>query len=206
MYAFDFDGTFVSCRERHTQLMAEIIGADFFVKADSFWRYKRKGMNNVDALASVGFGSIASYSYSQQWMEKIEDAEFLSLDKRIVDDELLGKLSEEGDIVIVTARASAGNVEQQVSKLGLSDLITDLIVVPPSGSARGKEQVLGRLRPSLFVGDTESDFEAALLSDIPFRAVSSGMRSREFLLTKLAGAQIYNDVNTIIRGLLNEVA
>ena len=110
-----------------------------------------------------------------------------------------------GDVIVLTARERPENVRQQISNLSLTNLITDLIVVPPSDSVNKKERILRRLRPTLFIGDTESDYRAAQLSDIPFRAVSSGMRSRDFLLACLNETQIYNDVNILIRELLNEV-
>ena len=149
MYVFDFDGTFVSCRERHTQLMSDIIGRDFAVYVNSFWTHKRAGMNNIDALMAVGFGSIASRSYAEQWKEKIEDETYLSRDKKIVDSALLGQLCKMGDVIVLTARERPENVRQQISNLSLTNLITDLIVVPPSDSVNKKERILRRLRPTL---------------------------------------------------------
>jgi phosphoglycolate phosphatase-like HAD superfamily hydrolase len=47
-----------------------------------------------------------------------------------------------------------------------------------------KSKALESLKADIFIGDTETDHEAALLANVEFVAVASGQRCRKYLAAK----------------------
>ncbi len=63
----------------------------------------------------------------------------------------------------------------------VSQLFTTGRVVDPGAAVVAKAAVLERLAPAGFIGDSDSDGEAAARAGIPFVAVATGQRSRSYL-------------------------
>lgn len=179
----DFDGTLVSCRERHTALMdalARPLGVD--VPAAALWRLKRRGLNNADALRRLGVPGDAIERLLAGWTAQIERLPWLAFDRLLVKLPRLERMVCAGSSLhLLTARRSPPLLLQQLARLGMTNLFASIDVVDPDQAATSKAAALQRRGCAVFFGDSESDQRAATVAGVPFKAVSSGMRSAAFL-------------------------
>lgn len=177
--ALDLDGTLISCAPRHQALMRQLCRGDGL--ADDFigryWAAKREGASNLQALRTLGHP--APQARAAAWAREIEHWPWLGFDR------LLPQVAETlaarpHRVTVLTARRERFFLQQQLDRLGLTPLIDDLIVVGPEQASQAKAEWLARLQPLAFVGDAESDADAAHAAGTPFLALSCGMRSTEF--------------------------
>ena len=84
-------------------------------------------------------------------------------------------------IIILTARKSKFQPIQAIQRFGFTYFIDDIIVVNPKKAIQEKAEYLKQINPVLFIGDTESDYNASVKSGINFIALSRGQRSYQFL-------------------------
>lgn len=178
--ALDLDGTLIDAKVRQVELARFHLGA-FGVELDGeiLWAKKREGATTRAALEAMGYPCAAEVAAG--WGRDIESREWLARDAWLPGVlELLGRLREKGVRVrVVTARRDAAAVGEQAEALGLSALVDEVVVVDPRRAAVEKAAYLEGV--ALFVGDSESDAEAAALAGVPFVAVETGVRSRGFL-------------------------
>ena len=69
------------------------------------------------------------------------------------------------------------------SSYGFNEFIDDLIVVDPFRVVEEKRKYLEKIKPIVYVGDTELDYFSATGSGVRFIALTRGQRSRTFLNT-----------------------
>jgi phosphoglycolate phosphatase-like HAD superfamily hydrolase len=148
-----------------------------------FWRLKRAGATTREALASLGARAAVAERAARRWGERIESDEWLSRDRALpgVARSLESLRRSDRGVAVLTARRRAVGAARSLEAAGLDRLIDELIVVDPADAATAKARELRRLQALVFVGDTESDGEAARRADVPFAAVSTGQRSPGFL-------------------------
>ncbi|MFG6466612.1 HAD family hydrolase [Roseateles sp. BYS87W] len=177
--ALDLDGTLVSCAPRHQRLMRHVCGGDALDEdfIPRYWAAKREGASNVSALRALGHPS--PHARAEAWARDIETWPWLGYDRLLptVAESLTARRVR---AVVLTARRCRAMVHQQVQRLGLLHLVDDLIVVSPHDAARCKATELGRLRAQGFIGDAETDADAAAAAGVPFAALAGGMRSAAF--------------------------
>ena len=185
--AFDFDGTLVNCKTRQTEVLRSILRRKecnmLQLDFNKWWKYKTNGSSTFDALVKMKVsGEIAKY-ISKSWIDIIENPEWLDLDK--LNDNVIPLLSQLNNsnkpTFIVTARKSEYFFLNQIKKLSIDQHFNKYFVVDPNQSKEQKIEILRKLKPSLFIGDTENDFFSANESGVKFIAVSSGQRSKQFL-------------------------
>ncbi len=177
--ALDLDGTLVSCAARHCALMRQLCRGDGL--PDDFiarvWAAKREGASNLRALVALGHPQAPARAAA--WAREIERWPWLGFD-RLLPGVVEALSTRRHRVLVLTARRERYFLQQQLDRLGLTPLIDRLIVVPPAEAAFAKAQALLEHRPVAFVGDAESDAEAAAAAAIPFLALSCGMRSAAF--------------------------
>ncbi|MFN3592935.1 MAG: HAD family hydrolase, partial [Thermaurantiacus sp.] len=66
-------------------------------------------------------------------------------------------------------------------RYGLDHLIEALHVVAPAEAASAKADILRKLKPKAWCGDSEVDAEAGRLAGVPFFAVTCGQRNAQVL-------------------------
>lgn len=178
--ALDLDGTLIDAKLRQVGL-ARFHLATFGVELDgeAFWAKKREGATTKATLEAMGF--LCATEVAMGWGRDIESREWLARDPWLPGAcEVLAALRGQGVRVrVVTARRDAVAVREQAEALGLSRLVDEIAVVDPRQAAVEKAAYLTGV--ALFVGDSESDAEAAALAGVPFVAVDTGVRSRGFL-------------------------
>lgn len=177
--ALDLDGTLISCQPRHTTLMGHVCRGDDLPPdtLNRLWAAKREGASNLTALRALGHP--APEPRCQAWLREIEHWPWLGFD-RVFPAAASLLASRRFRCVVITARRETLFVRQQLDRLGITAQIDDLIVVPPHAAQGAKAEALRRIQPIGFIGDTESDADAAALAGTPFAAVACGMRSPRF--------------------------
>ena len=197
MFAFDLDGTLITCRERHCSLMEQLLSTDIAVDRNSFWASKREGFSTLKSLVQCGVEEKRASVLAKKWADEIEYSKWQRLDKLIVKVSLLKEI---GDAVIITARKDSPRLFESLEILGLTSCFQSIYVVEPGNAINEKAEALRDCSADFFVGDTEIDFHAAVESTTRFFAVETGMRSGSYL-RRLMGEPglIFENVNEILR-------
>jgi len=183
--AFDFDGTVIDCQRRQVECMASIFRrAAMPFDGVSFWQLKREGRSTQQALEEMGFSPAKSDKMADEWASQVESPYWLGYDQPFegVSDKL-EKLTETRrvSLALITARKNEGLFRHQLRALGLAKFFFKKICVSPIYPMPAKAQVLREMMPFIYIGDTESDCQAAALANVRFAAVTSGQRSSVFL-------------------------
>ena len=184
----DLDGTLLDARLRQVGVAAEAVRelTGRHLEEDAFWTAKREGATTFSALSELGFAAADARAVAERWAARVESEEWLARDRA-----LPGVASVLGDlrnrfaaVVVLTARRRVEGARASLAAAGLADLVDEVTVVDPSVSVEAKAEVLGRRRPAAFVGDTESDGEAAVRAQTWFTAVATGQRSASYLAAR----------------------
>lgn len=182
--AFDLDGTIITCEPRQSAaLLAVTRSIPCDVDAAMVWELKRNGATTLGALVACGISeSIARY-VARRWRDIIEDWCWLQIDRPYVDAyECLDRLRSAGmAVACITARSRPEFVPLQLQSLRLLKCFDDIYVVSPSQRVDGKAAILSEGGFACFVGDTESDQNAAKLAGVAPLLVNTGQRSGAFL-------------------------
>ncbi len=179
----DFDGTVVDCRHRQMAVLHSVTPKSLDIDRHAIWNSKRNGKSTTDALKHAGLTLSQSMLIAMRWEKFIEDRFWLSLDVVFpnVEETLIELKRRDWQLVLITARRDPDALHQQLLHLRIRRLLNSVHVVDPRKAAPAKAEILYREQPMLFVGDNESDGTAAQLAGVPFKAVASGQRCREFM-------------------------
>ena len=182
---FDLDGTLITCENKHKYVLHAILSANGGIqpeKLDHWWNLKRNGYSTEKALIEMGYSD--AKRIHTRWVQTIENFSYCSLDKPFKDSlpalKFL-KTKYNSTIIILTARKSKCKVLQLVQRYGFEQYLDEVIVVNPLDGVREKEVYLRKMKPHVYIGDSESDYLAALNSNVRFIALSRGQRSQTFL-------------------------
>lgn len=184
---FDLDGTLITCRPKQCACLMYAL-ARFGLSADLplIWAAKREGMTTREALLCSGLKECEADLISAIWVNSIEEPFWLSFDRPLpgVATELTQAMFLDSKPDLLTSRSRPEWVQPQLRALGLSQNIGRVFVVPPRSAVQAKASVLLETKPDVFIGDSESDCEAAQAAGIRFVAVATGQRSRDYLLRR----------------------
>ena len=184
--ALDLDGTLLDAERRQCELAAAALRETGHAAAfdpTRFWALKREGATTREAFVSLGVEEWVGKRAAAYWALHVEAPGWLALDRPLPGArEALAWLRGHSVLVVVlTARQHPDRVRGEVERLGLRELVDDLLVVAPSAAVREKGAALARLAPRGYVGDSETDGAAARKAGVPFVAVTTGQRSPAFL-------------------------
>jgi len=181
----DLDGTLIDAERRQVELVEYLLSArgERLAAPADFWAKKREGAATVEALVAAGFDSALAADVAGRWREQIEDHVWLRRDEWLPGArEMLVQIRSLGvGIAVLTARGDPRALAEQVGWLRLNGLADIVHVVPPRHAVEEKAGMLSALGAAGFIGDSESDYQAALRAGVPFVAVSTGQRSARFL-------------------------
>jgi phosphoglycolate phosphatase-like HAD superfamily hydrolase len=182
---FDLDGTLITCENKQKYVLFSILKSYGYKNLDyinEWWKLKRNGYNTEKALREIGISS--AQIISQEWTRIIEDFSWCYLDKPFDDSfstlEFL-KMSNRFRIILLTARKSKLQPIQAIQRFGLIDLIDEVVVVNTVNAIEEKALFLSKYIPIMFIGDTESDYNASLKAKTRFVALDRGQRSHAYL-------------------------
>lgn len=178
---FDLDGTLVDSRARHEIVMEKVLkrhGIAWNVR--DLVTYKSTGRNNEDYLISKGVEPGLAAEIQREWIGEIESPAALAHDRLYPDTESLLASYDGWRRLLLTARADADALDEELARLALRDWFDEVVVVPPGKVASSaKAAVLREKKAAVFYGDTRSDREAARTADVPFKFRENGFHSRE---------------------------
>lgn len=179
----DLDGTLISCKEKHTTLMAALAKAHSIeFDIERYWSLKQSGKSNYLALNHLGITQETVILLDKEWRQKIENLEWSFFDRLLPDTiSFLKKLKDsENSLHLISARNNSRNARQQLHHLNLTHYFDSIDFV---NSQRGEKKLtFFKAREIIaYIGDTEYDKQSADLANIRSYLVSSGMRDRNFL-------------------------
>ena len=183
---FDLDGTLITCENKHKYVIFAIMNSNNRMepeKLNQWWDLKRNGFSTERALIEMGYSD--ARQFHKRWVQTIENFSYCSLDKPFKDSLPSLKYLKThygSDIIILTARKSKYKVLQLIQRYGFANYLNDVIVVNPSSAVLEKAYYLKLIQPQIYIGDSETDYLAAINSNIRFIALSRGQRSRNFLI------------------------
>lgn len=185
--ALDLDGTLITAQPRQMCLL-KAVAAGYGVHLDTqhIWNQKSAGATNRQALLASGVAADKAEAICRGWLRDIESAYWLTLDTPFMGalEALAALRLREFELVLVTARQNEYLMRQQIDRLGIFRLFDQVHCVSPARTVWEKSNILNALKPQAFFGDTETDFQAARTAGIPFYGLSTGQRSRDFLLAE----------------------
>lgn len=181
---FDLDGTLIDSRLRLYRLFQHLVPKST-LSFDEYWELKRRKISNQNILANkLGFESAAIERFVAIWMERIEDYDFLALDKSFPGiEETLESLGKKAKLHVCTARQARQPVLYQLKRLGLLRFFESIMVTEQT---RAKEELIAatlKLAPQdWIIGDTGKDIQVGKVLGIQTCAVLNGFLNEENLL------------------------
>ena len=185
---FDWDGTLLDSRERHTALLQDVCAQlDLPITAAQLSAYlpaKCSGMSTMRYLTEYcGFSPAVAQSCAQQWVQEIETPPYLRMDSIYGDAHgILSELYGKGfTLALISAPQREAYLLCQVREMGLSAFFHTISCVTPEAAFEEKLKCAQQL-PSIvcWAGDTEVDLYASREIGSPFYALGRGFRSRSF--------------------------
>jgi len=186
----DLDGPILDGRFRHYQCYSDILcGLGFTpIALGKYWQMKRQRIDRRQQLAAGGAAEIYD-QFLESWMAQIEQKKYLALDR--LQPGAIDKVREwestGARLILVTMRNNNSNLHWQLESVGLAPFFSHVLAVGTAGEGNAKAAAAKvhidslEKQSALWIGDTESDIEAARLLGIRVCAVSCGLRTREYL-------------------------
>lgn len=184
---FDLDGTLINSFHRHYVVLFDAllqckIDRDVRLDENDFLNYKKMGrstedyLNTYSNLSEREVSDVISY-----WKQHIEDERYLMIDN-LYDDTINGLLDLKlnNEIYYLSSRSNTINLLNEIEWLGIKEHARACYIVSPPNSTRKKKDILKTFnkQDSVFVGDTEMDYQASIYSGIPFVALNRGFRNK----------------------------
>lgn len=206
MIAFDFDGTLVSPAHKQVfclKAVARRYGRD--IDTIACWTSKQMGQPNVEFLVQQGISRTLAEKISTAWRNLVETPYWSTYDTLFPDvlPCLAALKRTRKRAMILSARQNPHWLDQQLTRLQLHDYFDAVACVSPQEAAAAKSRILQNHPISLFIGDTESDFDAAQRAHVAFRAVATGQRTVQFL--RACGvSNIYTSLSAALATVMEE--
>lgn len=202
----DLDGPLLDGKERHYYCYLSILQKFGFepVGIHEYWREKRSRRNHRELLRLSGAEEIYD-DFIAAWSVLIETPEALALDKlqEGAVDSLRDWKKRKKDLILVTMRKDRQALEDQLRTLALRPHLDAVLVCDHARGGAGKAAEVRKLYPdilfeedTLWIGDTEVDWEAAKSLGCNIVLISNGLRSQEYLET-LQGARVKPSIASV---------
>ena len=183
----DFDGTLVDVAPRHyavyTECILELYGQP--LPADEYWQLKRDKEPWEVVLPKSGVKIGYKQAFLNNFIFRIESPDFLKDDLLIPGAaDFLGLASAKHDLYLVSLRRKPENLKNQIASLGIEHFFKQIL----SGHSENdgsdvKAAIIGQIAQTddVIIGDTEADILTAKQLGLKGVAVTSGIRSKQFL-------------------------
>ncbi|HVG42921.1 MAG TPA: HAD hydrolase-like protein [Chitinophagaceae bacterium] len=181
---FDLDGTLLDSKDRLYQLFQNLVPAST-LSFDSYWDLKRNKIAHKQILQTqFSYTTEEVLVFERAWLERIELAEWLALDKPFVGvTEYLTELRKRHSLYLVTARQFKDVALKQLDQYGWGEVFEDVFVTSQKSEKYDliKEGVETKSTDWL-VGDTGKDIQTGKQLGVQTAAVLSGFLNAETLL------------------------
>ena len=203
----DLDETLISTFKRQFEVIKsffDLNSIDFQVTFDQYLYVRKKNnFSNFDFFKIYNNDIINEQLFKNYYFSNIEKLDFLSLDSLIVDIKLLKEFKERNNLklAIISLRNNEVNSFKQIELFGLNKIIDCVFFISHDIENNPKTKVLSNLKESFFVqyfiGDTMTDYEAALESGISFIKVNTGFFDFDYSKNN------YNNINHFLNKNIN---
>lgn len=188
---FDLDGTLIDVEPRHYRIYCNAckhLGGNPLPKV-VYWAMKRSKVSWDVILAKSGIDTGRKDDLLNYFISHIENVDELMEDK-IFDGAIatLEKLSKNNECYLVSLRRNEDNLLLQIDRLGLAHVFVKILTGHSEGDGSDvKQHLIKKMIPpnantAFIVGDTEADVLAAKALGLRSVAVTTGIRSKEFLV------------------------
>lgn len=181
--AFDWDGTLLDSRKRHSLVLNDILKKlNIELDTSDLIDFKRNGYNNILYLQSKGISQKLAKKIQQEWIAHIEDEQYLKTD--ILYDDAIKKLNkyEECERILITARNKKDALFKQIESFNLTKKFNHIFVVQPGKKvAEQKAKILIENNAKLMIGDTKDDYKAAQIANIAFEYCPKGFHRKKVI-------------------------
>lgn len=192
IYIFDIDGTLVNSKLRHSVLLKDILieyGKKIPVNfEDDYIKSKCGGLSTKNYLSTkLGFDDGLSQKIATEWVEKIENEEYLMLDE-LYDDcvPTLERLFKNNKIYFLSSRSQPLLLKQELIHFDIMKYADKLLISIPGEGASGKAKYIKKLKDEnadeeiLVIGDTEIDYKAAISANVRYYILNRGFRNCDY--------------------------
>jgi phosphoglycolate phosphatase-like HAD superfamily hydrolase len=204
----DLDGPLLDGKHRHYSCYSNILKKYGFsaIALDEYWDKKRSLLNRGDLLQLSNANAIYD-EYLSDWLSMIESRELLALDN--VQEGALDCLrawkSLGVNLVLVTLRKNKEAAEEQLRLQGLSEFLDTILVCDHVSGGLGKANAVRNCRDveimpnnSVWIGDTEVDWEAARSLGMDIILVENGLRNKTYL-EQLQGSTVVPSIQQAMK-------
>ncbi len=205
---FDLDGTLIDSSERLYQLFQYLVPMSQLSK-NEYWNLKRNKIDHKMILEKY-FKDIKFEDFNDRWMDLIETEEYLKLDKNYPNTiEILENLSQKCTLILLTARQSKKELDNELKRLGIIGFFSPIIVT--EGTKSKKKLLLDAVNNGLITKNPNDLFVSDMGKDILFGkecsyitiGISHGFMSKEKLI-EYKPKYIIDDLNEIKMAIDNE--
>ncbi|MCX8472108.1 MAG: HAD family hydrolase, partial [Sediminibacterium sp.] len=149
---------------------------------NDWWKLKTHGLNSKNALITLNIPHLLANEISILWFTQIEDLFWSYFDAVFVDffDFYAKCKLQKIDLFLLTARTNKMVLQQQLYNVGIYHFFKKIFVVNHQNVIENKAVILKKNKPEFFIGDTETDFQAAQLSSTKFICSTRGQRTLHF--------------------------
>lgn len=183
MIVLDFDDTLISSNLRQYTVIKSFFQR-YFIPIVDFEDYieqrRTHKMSNVQFASQYFSSQVTEDTYKEYFGQNIEADSFLEIDELIVNIELLNYIAQQYDLVLLSLRTSCTQGIKQMESLQIKKYFSDIYFLKHD-FPNPKIEILKSLKEKasniIFVGDTISDYNAAMESKIDFVGVETGLFS-----------------------------
>lgn len=186
----DLDGTIIDISDRHYEVYKSVAG-QFITKnmlsKNEYWKKRCSGMSFVKVVQEA-HGISNAASLERRYLSLIEQPRFLNLDHKFEGaGDIIEKLKNNCNIVLVTLRHNRRNLYWQLRQLNLDKIFDEILSGCNTGSDAKviKERLiknsLFKFATKYMVGDTEVDIQSGRAAGCITIAVCSGIRKCGYL-------------------------
>ena len=191
IYVLDLDGTLIDSTARHGALLKTILdkrGIEYPTDLENdYLRFKRNGQTTVHNLADrLELDYSVSKAVAKEWVEHIEDWEWVSLDVLYEDSiPFLEKVSKTSIIFYLSSRKSHVCLLQELEKLQITRFAEKVFCVSPKEGFQAKSAVLNQIKRVyqeriIVYGDSEIDYKASQSAGCESYLLNRGFRSFDY--------------------------
>lgn len=180
----DLDGPILDGKLRHYECYRNIIleSNGIPLSIDEYWKLKRAKVKRDEVLA-LSYYPDSYNTFFQKWLDRIEQPEYLELDVLKPDAKaVLERWSKAYTLYLVTLRQSEQNLLSQLNRLQIRSYFNQIICCDYQKHYAKYEAIKHfSCQRAVFIGDTEEDMNTADKCNIPFIAITNGLREKAYL-------------------------
>jgi len=178
----DFDGTLVDCAARDYTLYHNIMRDinETPLPFEPYWHMRRKPTDINELIAASSRAPDAAEKFLKLRSERHELPEYTKFDQPLPGTYFaLWMMSKFFDVYVVSARYNLQGLEEEILRMGLNQRIKNVVAARTSDKTKAFEYVGPGVEA--VIGDTEHDILPAKAMGLRSIAVTTGIRSREYL-------------------------